>query len=289
MQHYFTVAVPTDNGFIGRQCKSSDCSKYFKVHKESLSESMSCPYCGETFSKVDLLTSDQEDYLREVAYEKGREIVVNELNKMFSDIARKSKNLSFKGSPYHPKPISPAYTEKKVDSEISCSKCTTLFQVYGIFGFCPGCKYENTQIYDANFEIIMNELRQSGNSNRSLRHAYSDIVSTFQIVAQKHVSKEHHTNTNFQDIYETRRLFKKMHGVDIMQDLDDSEQLTLKRIFQKRHAYIHSNGVIDEKYVKKVPEDSKYLGQQADLSIEEFDKGVESLRRVILKLIKSAT
>ena len=36
------------------------------------------------------------------------------------------------------KTIKQNYTEHSVDTELSCPECNVSFQVYGIFGFCPG-------------------------------------------------------------------------------------------------------------------------------------------------------
>lgn len=289
MNYTFEVAIPTDDGYVGRQCDNQDCKKYFKVFHESLKENMYCPYCSHEFNKEDLLTDDQANYLTDVATEKAKEWAVNELNKMFGDIAQGSDFLEFEGSSYKAKDIPPNYSEKQVDSEITCTKCNTKFQVYGIFGYCPGCKSENIQIYDANFDIIKKELEQNKSSNRNLRHAYNDIVSTFQIVCKKQANRITTDKVNFQDLFETRKFFKDQLNVDILSNLEPSEELALRRIFQKRHVYIHGDGTIGERYVKKIPEDIKLKGEKAELSFDEWEIGINSMKDVLNNLIKRAT
>jgi hypothetical protein len=58
----FTVTFPTEAGFIGRECNSSGCGRYFKVHEDSLRDHMYCPYCAEKFEKDQLYTKDQLEH-----------------------------------------------------------------------------------------------------------------------------------------------------------------------------------------------------------------------------------
>jgi len=283
----FTIQFPSDNGFFGRECNNPKCSKYFKVHKNSLADEMYCPYCSESFSKENLFTQDQEKYVKEFTQEKAEQFIHDELQKMFKRTASKSKFLTFKSSPKTKKHITPNYKEKKTDSEFICPYCECNFQVYGVFGYCPGCKKENILIYDANKDFILKEIKNASNKDRALRHAYSDIVSTFEIFCRNKAKIITTDSTNFQDIYKTRRFFKKHLTIDILEDLTHDEELDFKRIFHKRHVYDHNDGIISEKYVKKIPEDKGRLNQKAELSIEEFESGAEIIRLVISKIIYS--
>jgi hypothetical protein len=76
----FNVSVPTEQGFIGRSCKSPDCHRYFKVRIESLREEMFCPYCGTGFSKEEFTTNDQKEYFTEAAIEKAKKYMYDEID-----------------------------------------------------------------------------------------------------------------------------------------------------------------------------------------------------------------
>ncbi|MEX1013723.1 MAG: hypothetical protein WDZ80_01005 [Candidatus Paceibacterota bacterium] len=281
----FTVQFPTDNGFFGRECNNPKCGKYFKVHENSLTDEMYCPYCAESFSKEDLLTQDQTKYVEKVTKEKAEQYIHDEFQKMLKRATRNSKFLKFESSRRSKKHIRPNYKEKKTDSEFTCPYCECNFQVYGVFGYCPGCKKENILIYDANKDFILKEIESASNKERALRHAYSDIVSTFEIFCSNKAKMITTDSTNFQDIYKTRRFFKKHLTIDILEDLRHEEELAFKRIFHKRHVYDHNDGVISEKYIKKIPEDKDNLGKKADLSIEEFQTGANVIRLVLTKII----
>ncbi|MBK6965081.1 MAG: hypothetical protein IPH20_14370 [Bacteroidales bacterium] len=49
----------------------------------------------------------------------------------------------------------------------------------------PGLQEDNTMIYEANLQIILNEVRNSNNPQRALRHAYGDLVTTFELIVKK--------------------------------------------------------------------------------------------------------
>lgn len=283
----FTVTFPTEAGFIGRECNSPECGRYFKVHEDSLGDHMYCPYCGDQFEKDKLFTRDQIEHAEQQAVELAKEHMYSEIDRMFGDLARKFRSgpvrITLTPIRYKAKPVVAAYREKEVDSELQCPECGVVFQVFGVFGFCPGCRTENQAVYDANLAILRQELASAKDQDRALRHAYSDLVSSFERFCARR-ALDRFRGTNFQDLFDARRAFKEHCAIDILDRLQPSELLTLRRAFQKRHAHIHNGGVIGERYVRKVPEDSALLGHRAELSIEEFEAAAKSLRLVIDRL-----
>ncbi|MDA2934722.1 hypothetical protein MYX82_10325 [Acidobacteria bacterium AH-259-D05] len=209
----FTVSLPTDEGFFGRACKNPECGRYFKVHLESIKQEMFCPYCGTEFSNNELFTEDQAEHLREVTTEKAKEFVSQEFGKIFGDLARSARKgpvrIEYRPSNYKARQIVPSYQERKVDSQLTCPDCSFVFQVDGIFGFCPGCRSENILVYDANLAIIKREITSSSNPQRALRHAYADLVSTFETFCRSKAKSVNEETTRFQRLFDVRRFFKK--------------------------------------------------------------------------------
>ena len=199
---------------------------------------------------------------------------------MFKNMARGSKSMSYRPAKRTQISITRAHLEKEVDTEIECLSCQAKFQVFGIFGFCLSCREDNIMIYEANLQIILNEFEDSANPKRALRHAYKDLVTTFELYC-KRVSKIHQLgNANFQDLLNTKRFFKRL-DIDIYKGVEHSDRTSIKRIFEKKHAYEHGTGEITDRYVKNVPEDSKLLGLIAELSKEEFISGISIIKEVI--------
>ena len=277
----FKISFPTDNGYFGRKCNSIDCKKYFKINSDQIKDEMHCPYCGSKFKSDELWTDDQNEYIENVATDIGQNI----FNEMLNEFVQGVDGMTFTEGKRDPVP-SPK-KEKKVDTEIVCPDCETEFQVFGIFGFCPNCGEENIMIYDANIKIIKREFEKSNNPNRSLRHAYKDLVSTFEFYCKSAANKLDIGYTNFQEIKGTRKLFKKSeHKIDIYIGISDSEKIDVKRVFQKRHAYEHNGGIITDRYIKEIPEDRNLLGEKAELSYEEFQKGSDIVKKLLNPIVE---
>lgn len=287
----FTVSIPSDKGFVGRSCNNSECEQYFKISEESYKETMYCPYCGDSFSSNELLTTDQVEHINEVVKEEAlafaQKQIQDMLKKSFGTSASRKSGITYKPGRIQKKTITPTYDERAVDSELECPECETKFQVYGIFGFCPGCRDENLLIYDANLKIIESEIKSSNNSERQLRHAYGDLVSAFENICSRKSVKITTEKGHFQVLFEARKYFKKHAGVDILENVASEQLLALRRVFQKRHIYVHSDGTINEQYVQKIPEDNKLLDQKATLSIAELKCAAEGMRVALGALVKS--
>jgi Zn finger protein HypA/HybF involved in hydrogenase expression len=287
----FTVSIPTDDGFVGMACNNQNCGQYFKIFAELNKDVMFCPYCGSEFSRDELLTTDQVEYVTEVVKEEAIVYVQEQLQNMFKETfntssARRS-GITYKPGRTQKKIVTPKYQERKVDSELDCPACETKFQVYGIFGYCPGCREENLLVYDANLSIIESEIINSDNPDRQLRHAYGDLVSTFESFCTRKSSKITSEKGNFQVLFEAKRFFKQHVGADIFIGVSPEKLLALRRLFQKRHIYIHSGGIINNKYVQKIPEDKLLLKKKAVLSIEELKLATEGMRIILLNLVKA--
>ncbi len=274
----YKISIPKDNGFWGRECRK--CEKYFKVDADQIKDEMYCPYCGEKQENNEMWTKSQKNQVDKIAYQVGKRFIEDELDNMFKNLSRGSKNISYKPGKRTRVSMPISHLEKEVDSEIICPSCKTKFQVYGIFGFCPGCNEDTILIYEANLEIILSEINNASNSKRALRHAYKDLVTTFELYC-KRIARIHHLGTaNFQNLSNVKRFFKKQ-DVDVYDGVDYHEKLTLKRIFEKRHAYEHGMGKITESYIKNIPEDYKLNGQVAELNEDEFMLGVTIIKKVI--------
>lgn len=286
----FKISIPTEDGFVGRECNNVDCKRYFKIHKTSFQDNMYCPYCGKVFNKNELWTTDQLNYVKEHAVEESKAYIIGEIDKVFKNafdnVGNSNSNDFFNISvtyesvgPYQKKLIPPP-VEKKVDIEIECLKCNAKFQIYGIFGYCPCCKYDNIMIYDTNISIILSDINKAEDKNRALRHAYNDLVATFEDFCKKKNQSE--KKYNFQNLESSREFFLKTNNKDIFTDISKEDMLMIKRLFQKRHVYQHNKGRIDEKYIIAIPDDNALLGQPAILDINEFTTATSVMRKMLL-------
>lgn len=280
------VRFPTENGFIGRKCKNLNCLHYFKVDEKYSLESIYCPYCGESFDAKELLTTDQSIHKDNSTNAEIQYYTDKMAQELLRKVTKGSQGMIFTPANIQKKNVIAGYSERIVDSEINCPECKIDFQVNGIFGYCPGCKSENLLIYDANIKIIENEINTSTNPERQLRHAYSDLVSTFErYCVNKSALIDDSNAGSFQNIYDARRYFKKVLGINILIDVTNDQDLAMRRTFQKRHLYTHSQGIINEKYIKYVPEDKCLINQRALLSFDELKNASEGIRKALYVLM----
>lgn len=247
---------------------------------------MYCPYCGQNFPNDKFWTTEQASYVKAFIDNKVEEIAddfIDKLARDFDDSFRGNDFISVTHSrtPRFRRTVTPFYKERKVDSELICPDCNTVFQVFGIFGYCPGCGSENMLVYDANLSVIKHELANSQDKQRALRHVYSDLVATFESFCQKLAKSVTPKTTRFQSLSETRRFFKEHLNVDILDGLSDNEHLLLRRFFQKRHVNEHAGGIINENYVAKIPQDKKLLNTKVQMSLEEFETAALLLRQIL--------
>jgi Zn finger protein HypA/HybF involved in hydrogenase expression len=275
----FKISFPTDGGYWGRQCKQ--CDKYFKIEADRIKPELYCPYCGELQPNDNLWTKQQSQQAREIAASVGKRYIEDELEKMFKNAFGNSKFIKYTpGQKTTPRTFVTTHVEKPVDTEIECPTCKLKFQIYGIFGYCPSCREESLQIYETNLQIIIQEINNAPDKTRALRHAYNDVVSTFEGYCKLVAKRNELESANFQNLKSAKELFKK-YQLDIYGDITENEKVIVKRIFEKRHAYQHAQGQITEKYIQNIPQDRHLLDTKAELSVSELTGGIDILKKIL--------
>lgn len=220
--------------------------------------------------------------------EEARVYVIEEVQNMLKQATRGSKYITYKpGRRPRRRSVRLDYTERQVDTELNCASCETKFQVYGIFGYCPGCNCQNIQIYDANFAIIKRNLVGAEDENRQLRHAYCDLVSTFEVFCTRKARQITLETGNFQMLFDAVKFFKRHAKTDILANVLNDDLLALRRVFRNRHVCIHAGGEITKRYIKMIPEDQNLLGTRVALSVQELDDGANTMRLTLGNLVKS--
>ncbi|HMQ67936.1 MAG TPA: hypothetical protein PKA90_03055 [Ignavibacteria bacterium] len=139
-----SISIPKDkNGMIGREC--SLCKRYFKI-KPGIglkTNICNCPYCSFQGNSDSFNTPEQISY----GLRKGMNNVLNnfsnEVDIIFRDF-KKNSNSSFldikiqsNGTDFS-FPIK-YYSEKEIETELTCDNCELKFSIYGIFANCPDC------------------------------------------------------------------------------------------------------------------------------------------------------
>lgn len=188
------------------------------------------------------------------------------------------------------------YSEKDLETEVICDACELQFAVYGVFASCPDCAKINAytifrkslEVSKKKLEFILQHQEVARDFlDRELKEILSDTVSSFdglgKALQEKYPALAPKKIKNlFQKIDVLDGVFENMTGVKL--SVTHSNLQFLLKMFQVRHIYIHNMGVVDEDYIKKVPQDSHLLGRKYPLKREEIDsfsQGMEELVTII--------
>ena len=189
----FSISLPPDEeGMLGRECPSDNCSGYFKVTPgtglkgEDLQ--MTCPYCGITVSAQDFSTQEQIEYAKSLAFREIQKALGADLRNWGKSLERTTKGgflqikTEYKSTPM---PIQ-YYEEKELETTLTCEECGLVYSVFGKFAYCPDCGIDNTlQILNKNLELVNKLLAKAkAEENKEFQeflvyNALEDIVSAF--------------------------------------------------------------------------------------------------------------
>ena len=288
------VSLPSDEqGFIGRECPK--CYKYFKVKfGTGLPTSIChCPYCGYTGDHNEFFTKDQIEYAKSIALREvmGRVVEpgLRKLERSFKELERATRGgfiqikIKTKRSPM----IFPLkyYQEKEVETYVTCDNCGLEFAVYGIFANCPDCgKLNALIIFKKSIEVARkrihlldvikgeNELREA-----ILEDALSGGVSTFDALGKVLQSRypdifPQRPKNLFQNLKALSDALSKSIGKSLSDIIGRENFEFLFKMFQVRHIYEHNMGVIDDDFVRKVPNLGHLKGRKYPLKQDEIEK-----------------
>ena len=269
MTSEITVTLkPDDQGMIGRQCPQDDCGLYFKLRLGTGwdTQSIKCPYCRAEGHPSGFFTQDQMDYARSVAV---RDIVGPLIKGFKRNVERMNRRqssglLQVKFSVDY-KPISIHHcVERQLETEVSCDYCSLEFSVYGVFASCPCCGQLNalkvmlSSLETAKRKLLLfeeptldKELRQD-----FVKDALSGSVAAFdafgKAVAKNHPTVFPNTKRNlFQDIEALSAHLQTLGEPSLETTIGVPAWEEIKWFFQARHIYVHSAGVIDERFISK--------------------------------------
>ncbi len=295
-----TVPIPTDeDGMFGRECL--ECKEYFKIKPGTGLETTycHCPYCeyegeGDTF-----WTSEQIEYAQSIALNKAVDQFlkpfIDNMNKSFRDLERKTRGgmieVKFRASKQSLNLPVKFYSEKNLETTVTCNNCGLEFSVYGVFTRCPDCTSINAfTVFEKSLTVIQKKLELLHNPEipedlrtDSLKYFLLEAISVFDGLG-KELQKQH------PDIFppKVRNLFQKLFVLDekmkseISNSHENYDQLLI--MFQVRHLYEHNMGVIDDDFTKKIPQYNSSKGKKYNLTYSEvknFLSDIEQLGKII--------
>lgn len=290
------VSIPSDDdGFFGRQCP--ECSLVFRMDAqqyEALPDDLTlwCVYCGHHAEHSHFMTEQQRDRIMRVAGDLAMQMVSQELSELFGGLARGSRSgsvsFSYKPQPFYPRPL-PGIDEEQLVRIRTCSGCQNHYAVFGEHRYCPVCghlpsasiAFDALQADAARLDALealpsgtKALLREQGVFTRNWVDTVENVVGVVEALAS---SLFRSTVPNADNLLNGKgAIFQRLDPMaelivgaglsDVRTTLGPQTWQRLLETWATRHVFTHNDGIVDEKYLTKVPGSSARIGQRLVLT-----------------------
>jgi hypothetical protein len=296
MNKTYQISIPKDNqGMIGRECP--ECKKYFKLKLGTglPTSDCHCPYCNYKGTSSDFHTKEQIEYAKSIAIKGALQDTADTITDMFKDLERKTRGglIQFKVNSsnnfsYYPIKF---YNEKELETYITCDNCKLEFAIYGVFANCPDCNKLNAfTIFNKSLEVSrkMLDLIKNIDTDEDLKEAQLKLILSDCIAAFDGLGKAlkisypqvfpNSPKNLFQNISELNNVLKEKLNLDLSELFKDFP--FIYKMFQVRHIYEHNMGVIDDEFIKRIPELSHLKGRKYKIDEKEVICFVDCLYNI---------
>ncbi|MFF4730613.1 hypothetical protein ACFY3M_35875 [Streptomyces mirabilis] len=310
------VSMPSDdNGFFGRQCP--ECSLVFRMDAqqyEALPDDLTlwCVYCGHHAEHSEFMTEQQRDRIMRAADDFAMQMVSQELDEIFGGLARSSRggSISFsykKPQPFHPRPL-PGIDEEQLVRIRTCTGCQNNYAVFGEHRYCPVCgplpapsvAFDALQAdavrLDA-LEALPSDtkalLREQGVFTRNWVDTVENVVgvvealgsSLFRAVVPNAESLLNGKGAIFQRLDPMADLIVDAGLSDLRTTLGPRTWQRLLETWAARHVFTHNDGIVDEKYLTRVPGSSARIGQRLVLTDDVCRRALDDAKALCNALV----
>jgi Zn finger protein HypA/HybF involved in hydrogenase expression len=274
---------PDEEGYLGRQCPS--CGEYFAIREHTstvLVNETTCPYCRKTGTDEGFVTIEQREYIETV--------VRGEVAKHLATTLSKLGEVTLEESDVRTK----RYTERTLETAITCDHCQQQFRIYGVFATCPSCGAASALVvlrhnFNVTRRTFMAAPSDAALSERAHIDALQNVVSAFDAFGRDLTSRATNKNgktgiaLSFQNLASAdQRLRENFHHA-LAALVVPEDWAFLQRVFQKRHVFAHRMGVADQEYLDATGDPDAIVGRKLTLSTEELQRAM-----TIIEMLASA-
>jgi len=297
---------PDPSGYFDRTCPSTACGAYFKISWEDWKsknfKELHCPICRHRADHNLFDTPTQREHVQF----RGQKLVETEL-------ARALPGISFEVAPLdHPIPRDLAVKiERILERATECEACGCRYAALTYPFFCPACGHRSSP---SAFEMEIKTVRQALQAIPTLRTAlaqsigqqeaenfikrnmielnFRSLVGAFQSAAEaRFLSLPNPAGVAarknaFQNLIESSDLWKRVTGRDFPSMLLAAEWQELQRLFQQRHKFDHTGGIVDQDYLAKTGDTTYEVGDRivvTEATVERLTFLVSKLMAELLK------
>lgn len=298
--HSFEVRVPADEaGRVPLACPV-DPDHVFKadVGRQALSggatdEGMWCPYCGHHSPDAWDFMPDQKKIALAAAEAWAEQKVHDDVDRALRDAfgarSRSSRNrylsmeVRYKPGSRPPVRTLPTYVIEETRRTVTCNRCAANHAVYGISAYCPNCgelgalqKFAESLSSHRQTLAALKELPTEQykilQAAGAIDHAFIETVKDGLGSLEAYLRHEYTANTEatlhpksqtvFQRLPEVATLYRENLGLDLVALTGEAEWKRLTVYSAIRHVLTHNQGVIDAKFLERVPDWPQRLGQR---------------------------
>lgn len=300
------VSIPSDeDGFFGRQCPS--CRQLFRVDGddyEALPDDLDlwCVYCGHHEDHSEFMTQQQLDRAMRAAEDLGMQIVGQALDDAFAGFRSPSRrssrsgfgisiDIQYRSEPFYPEPL-PGIDEEKLIRIRTCAGCSLRYAVFGEHRFCPVCGKlpamvvaldalsAETARLDGLGQLPAQtaaSLREQGVFTRLWVDTLENLVGVVEVLgsavfrgAVADAEQRLNGKANiFQRLADTADLFVTAGYPDLRAVIDADRWQRLIEFWAMRHVFMHNDGLVDARFLTKVPASPARVGQRLTLTEQQ--------------------
>jgi len=313
----FSVPINSDkDGYTDKECPDTKCMFEFKVHEEDWrdlfnDEKVFCPMCRHEANAKSWFTTAQIEGAKQKALEYYQGRINNALHEDASNYNAKQPRNSFlkmsmkftgsRGTGY----ILPLAAKEEMELKIKCKECRARYAVIGSGFFCPCCGHNSAEetldnalkkieTKMANLELIRTSLLSVSKDTAEITCRFlietslSDCVVAFQRFCEETFRKKYPTikvyRNAFQNLDTGANLWQQHLGKSYPDWISSQEFSELQILFQKRHLFAHTEGIVDQDYIDNSTDKSYKLGQRIVLLHQDVVHCSELVKKIIVGL-----
>lgn len=305
------VDLPLDqDGFLDRRCPEARCHQDFRVFfadwRDKVSDAAFCPLCGMKAEPMCWNTPRQDGYIQEIAVKATAERVSRAIERGVAQGNRRPAQggflrmtMEFKPGPNLP--VSPPRLTDLIESKMRCPSCACRYAIVGAAFFCVACGHHDPDtVLNSSLEAIrrtMDSLPEilksitdpdtAAMAERSwIENSLINVVSSFESWAQhlhsRLASSPATPRGSFQSLVKGSDSWESLTGRSLREHLTIDEWPVLLRAFQRRHLFVHRQGIVDAEYTKRSGDETWAEGRRIVLiarDILEYVRIVEKLAK----------
>lgn len=313
----FTLGVTVPGGEDGlwlMRCPQHPTDHVFKIvvtQNEDADETsdLYCPYCGHHEKEPWAFAPDQKARVEAAAEAAAEQYVSAELDAMLAEVfggtsrssphgAAVSIEVTYNPGSPPPRRTLPTFEVEETRRTMQCGVCDQRFAVYGLALYCPTCgQMAPAQQFTELIRVQQDRLAALDGLPGDHKRALADggvLTATYESTLKDGFSAlETYLKSRFTAHAPTVSLngkgavFQRLdHAADLYRDhlgvdlpaLAGAEGWThLARVAAIRHVLVHNAGIVDPKFLNRLPDWPQQVGQKVNVSAHDARRFLEVL------------